>query len=139
MRALLGLSLLACLAASPGQTRILVEQFYIDYTGKKVSRAIDRPPIAYGPNEQMFFFLGHFRFVDTPSFRKTPYHWLCGWATEEPCLPFVYTDLLNGSGATVVNTPSNPVNEPKSITMLLMMLTFFGIVQAIKAKRCNVA
>jgi cytochrome oxidase assembly protein ShyY1 len=109
----------AMLASSSIEARTMVEQFYIDHTGKRVSQTTDHSPIAYGPKDQMFFFLGHFGYVESESIR-TQYPEL-GYVITWYAFEFAPVSALVSNSTSRVEPPV-AVSEPGAIALFLAML-----------------
>ena len=139
------------LGTAPLANPVMVEQFYFDHTGKRVSRAINHSPIDYGPQDQMFYFLGHFGFVDTLSFRQFSFPCVCECGVGDLASPFVVSFVPTDTALVNVNTAlvdgnttminddiatSVAVIEPRSsMTILIMALMFLFVARQLTVDR----
>jgi len=116
------------------EARVMNEQFYFDHTGKRISRALSASPIEYGPNDQMFFFLGHFGYVEDRGQRvlSSCLPWF-GWGyafdyTQNfSAVPLPESPLLEHCHNPQPDTNTvHPVSEPGVLLLFVSMLGIFG-------------
>jgi len=124
--------LAATLFASAVEARVMNEQFYIDHMGNRISRVLSASPITYDPSDQMFYFLGHFGYVEDQAQKVTPsclfwfdWNYAFDYTQSFAVMTLPECPLFDHNPQLTINEV-HPVSEPGALLLFVSMLGIFG-------------